>query len=406
MHYDIFFSICQTPVAGHTPDEATMFRNYFAQVEAADALGYGTAWVAEAHLSTQIQKRHRNPVVPHWQGEIGLNTDIFQLAAATFRRSKRMHVGSAVMNLLCNGGPVAAAERTAACLSLHGLDPDEQRRLCIGFSAGRFDFMGRAYGVVPRNPLEEAAWPVLKGYIFAEASEIFLRLLNGEVLSSDDVRETVLRRSDFRSEADWRRVRDLADADEIRVPRRFVFEPLQIIPRAWRQELLELYVGSHAPWLQEDLNRYRPVKVFNLSITAPAVIDDTHRRMTAAFHPSGGAWKRSDMPRTVMVFLNAKPGLSPSQQSAAAREEAEVALSAYWRAMEGTLDPKKVAEATSNAVVGNPAEVAAQLGERFHAGDRLMLWFDFFNHDSDRVIANQEAFMGQVVPLLERGARA
>lgn len=157
MHYDIFFSICQTPVAGYTPNEATMFRNFFDQVEAADQLGYGTAWVAEAHLSTQIQKRHTAPVVPHWQGEIGLNTDIFQLAAAAFRRTRHMNVGSAVMNLLCNGGPVARAEQVAACLSLHGLDPDERRRLCIGFSAGRFDFMGRAYGITPRNALEEAA---------------------------------------------------------------------------------------------------------------------------------------------------------------------------------------------------------------------------------------------------------
>ena len=31
-----------------------------------------------------------------------------------------------------------------------------------------------------------------------------------------------------------------------------------------------------------------------------------------------------------------------------------------------------------------------------------MLWFDFFNHDSDRVIANMEAFMTRVRPLVER----
>ena len=34
MQYDIFFSISQTPVGGRTPDEATMFRNFFDQVEA------------------------------------------------------------------------------------------------------------------------------------------------------------------------------------------------------------------------------------------------------------------------------------------------------------------------------------------------------------------------------------
>lgn len=399
MRYDIFFSICQTPVDGYQPSEAEMFRNFFRQVEAADAQGYGVAWVAEAHLSTQVQKRHRHPVVPHWQGEIGLNTDIFQLAHRVFAATKRISVGSAVMNLLSNGGPVARAEQVAAFLALHGLDPAEQRRLCVGFSAGRFDFMTRAYGIVPRDELEAAAWPALKGLIFAEACEIFLRLINGEVLSSDDVRETTLSRADFRSDADWARVSALGGGlDRIPIPRRFTFEPLQVIPRDLRRDLLELYVGSHAPWLQEELNRYRPVKVFNLSITAPAVIDETHRRMRQAYHPDGGSWTRADMPRTVMVFLNELPGLTPESRRAAAREEARRALGAYWRAMEGTLDPKKVEDATDNAVVGNADDVAEQIATRFHPEDRLMLWFDFFNHDCERVIANQEAFLAKVAP--------
>ena len=129
MQFDVFFSISQTPVRGCLPSEAEMFRNFFAQVEAADALGYGTAWVAEAHLSTAVQKRHAQPVVPHWQGEIGLNTDILQLAHLIFARTRRIGVGSAVANLLVNGGPVAHAERVASFCALHGLDPAEQRRL-------------------------------------------------------------------------------------------------------------------------------------------------------------------------------------------------------------------------------------------------------------------------------------
>ena len=118
MLYDIFFSICQTPVDGHQPDEAGMFRNFFHQVEAADRLGYEIAWVAESHLSSQVQKRTSEPVVPHWEGEIGLNVDLLQLAAQVFRRTKRIEVGSAIMNILCNGGPVAAAERIAFFLAL------------------------------------------------------------------------------------------------------------------------------------------------------------------------------------------------------------------------------------------------------------------------------------------------
>lgn len=404
MEYDVFFSISQTPVAGVTPSEAEMFRNFFAQVEAADALGYGTAWVANAHLSTEVQKRHANPVVPHWNGEIGLSTDILQLAHAVFGRTRRIAVGSAVANLLVNGGPVAAAERLAMFATLRGLDPGPRRQLRYGFAAGRFDFMNRAHGVGPRDALEAAAWPVLKGLVFAEACEVFLRLLNGEALAGADVEPPVLHRGQFRSDADWARVVDEARAaghralDRIELPRRAAFDVLRIVPADWDRGLVDLYLGSHDAPLQEAVNRHRPVKVFNLSITAPAVIDDTHRRMTAAFHPSGGPWRRGYMPRTVMVFLNDEPGLGAAGRRAAARAEAEAALSAYWTALEGTLDPRKVSTAADNAVVGDVDEVAEQLATRFHPDDALMLWFDFFNHDCARVVRNMEAFAQKVAP--------
>src|SRR5687768_12070384 len=87
VHYDIFFSISQTPVAGTQPSEREMFDNFFEQAEAADALGFGVAWVAESHLSSEVQKKNREPVIPHWQGEVGLNVDITQLAARVFART-------------------------------------------------------------------------------------------------------------------------------------------------------------------------------------------------------------------------------------------------------------------------------------------------------------------------------
>jgi alkanesulfonate monooxygenase SsuD/methylene tetrahydromethanopterin reductase-like flavin-dependent oxidoreductase (luciferase family) len=402
VYFDVFFSISQTPIGGLLPSEAQMWRAFFSQVRAADQLGYGCAWVAMSHLSTEVQKSHRQPVVPHWQGEIGLNNDIFQLAHRVFGQTSRIEVGAAVMNILCNGGPVARAEQVASFASLHGLDPAEARRLRLGFSAGRFDFMNRAYGIGPRNALEEAAWPALKGKVFAEACEIFLRLLGDEALSSDEVRPTVLSRADFRSEEDWARVSALAPGagDLIEIPRRFAFERLRVIPREWRRELIDLVVGSHDPRLQEDLNQYRPVKVFNLSITRPEVIDQTHARMAAAYHPDGGPWKREYMPRTVMVFLNDEPGLLPSSRSAAAHQEANAALAAYWTALEGTIDPAKVRSATENAVVGNVEEVAQQIRERFDPEDRLMLWFDFFREDMGRVERDMAAFVEGVVPRL------
>ena len=164
---------------------------------------------------------------------------------------------------------------------------------------------------------------------------------------------------------------------------------------------MELVAGTHDPKAQEFVNNFLPVKVFNLSITSPEVIDSTHERMAKIFHPDGGKWMRRDMPRTTFVFLNAESGLSPEEQSKAAKEEAKLALGEYWKALEGTLDPSKVEKAANNALIGNPQEVADQVKERFHPDDRLMCWFDFFNHDNERVIRNMEAWYREVVPLLE-----
>lgn len=402
MEFDVFFSISQTPVAGYLPDEATMFRNFFDQVRLADELGYGTAWIAESHYSSQAQKSHRQPVIPHWEGEVGLNTDICQLAAATFRQTRRIAVGSAVMNVVCNGGPLAAAERIAAFATLHGLGPDERRPLHVGFSAGRFDFMNRVTGIDARSEWEHAAWSQVKAKLLWEASEIFLRLLQGETLASDDVPEYVLTRADFRSDEAWQRTRRLAgvDGDTIPLPRRWTFEATKVIPAQPRRELIQPILGSHDPGLQAYVNRFAPVRIFNLSIVTPEVIEETHRRMHTAYHAAGGGWQRRDMPRTVFVFLNADPSLSSAGQRSAARAQADAALRAYWTALDGTLDPAKVANAANNALVGNPEDVASQITERFHPDDRLMLWFDFFNHSNTQVMASMEAFMTNVAPRL------
>ena len=388
-----------------------MFSNFFEQVELADELGFGVGWVAQAHLSTEVQKRNSKPVVPHYPGEVGLCTDFFQVAREMFARTNRMDVGSAVMSILASGGPIAQAERVGSFLALHGLDPEESRRLHIGFSAGRFEFMARPYGIVPRDAVEEAAWPALRGQIFAEASEIFLRLLKGEVVSSDMIRPTILTRDNFRSDEDWGRVQQAAASergldsvpDSVEINRRYDFEEIKTIPQDWRRELLNLVLGSHDPSLQVEVNKQLPVQVFNLSITPPHVIEQTHERMAESYHPDGGTWNRSMMPRTVMVFVNDEEGLTPEEQDEAAMQEAKAALETYWSALEGTIDPSKIEKATDNAVIGNVETVSQQIIERFHPEDRLMCWFDFFNHDSERVMRNMTAFMTKVVPRVNGG---
>jgi alkanesulfonate monooxygenase SsuD/methylene tetrahydromethanopterin reductase-like flavin-dependent oxidoreductase (luciferase family) len=384
VEFDIFFSICQTEVDGYLPDERTMFSNFFEQVELADRLGFGTAWVAESHLSTEVQKTNPEAVIPHFVGEIGLNTDILQLAHRVFARTRRIGVGSAILNILCNGGPIAHAERIKTFLALHGLDPAERRTLTIGFASGRFPFINVPYGIVPRDPVEAAAWPVVKNKVFEEATEIFLRLLKGETLSSADIAPRALRRADFRSDADWNRVLDAHGqyVDEVPLAPRWRFPNLKIVPQEPRMELLRLSIGSHDPALQAFANTILPVGVFNLSITPGAEIEETNQRMLTQYY--GGGWQRRLMPRTVLVF--------------ATEEEATKSLSNYWRALEGTLDEEKVRRATNNALVGDAEAIARQMRERFHPEDRLMLWFDFNNHDSRRVMQNMEAFMTKVAP--------
>jgi alkanesulfonate monooxygenase SsuD/methylene tetrahydromethanopterin reductase-like flavin-dependent oxidoreductase (luciferase family) len=362
MEFDIFFSICQTEVGGYLPDEATMFRNFFEQVELADALGFGTAWVAESHLSTEVQKTNPGAVIPHFVGEIGLNTDILQLAHRVFARTKRIGMGSAILNILCNGGPIAHAERIKTFLALHGLDPDETRLLTIGFASGRFPFINIPYGIVPRDDFEKANWPAVKNKIFEEATEIFLRLLKGEVLNSGMIAPRFI--------------------GETQLAPRWVFPNLKIVPQESRMDLLRLSIGSHDPATQIFANTILPVGVFNLSITPGDEIEKTNERMRTHYN---GEWERRLMPRTVLVFIND----DPEQAAVEARE----ALSNYWRALEGTLDEEKVRRATNNALVGNAPQILAQVRERFHPDDRLMLWFDFNNHDSKRVMKNMSDFM-------------
>ena len=122
--------------------------------------------------------------------------------------------------------------------------------------------------------------------------------------------------------------------------------------------------------------------------------------MKENYHLDGGEWNRSMMPRTIMVFVNDEDGLTPEEQSLAAKREAKAALSTYWSALEGTIDPAKVERASDNAVIGNIDEVAEQIMNRFHSSDRLMCWFDFFNHDSERVQRDMTAFMTKVAPII------
>lgn len=406
MKFDIFLSICQNEVEGHQPTEKQMFQSFFSQVKLADELNFTTAWIAETHLSCQVQKENPGAVIPHFKGEIGLNTDILQMAHLVFAQTKKINVGSAIRNILCNGGPIAHAEAVKTFLTLNSFQDTSGRLLELGFAAGRFPFSNRPYGIVPRNKTEAAAWPALNGRIFLQGTEIFLRLLRGEVLASSDITAIQLTENLFRTSEDWQKVVAIykeenqidSDVSEINIPAFWDFDKVGVIPFDAPLEALRLTIGAHWAEAHEIANRYMPCGVFNLSITPPEVIEATHERMKKIYNQEGGTWHRGLMPRTVLVFVDDDPNLTVAENDQKARQRATRANEAYWTAIQGTIDPAKLEKAVDNALVGHPETIVKQMEERFHPEDRLMLWFDFNNHDNEQVCSSMKTFMEKVAP--------
>ena len=373
--FDVFYGFSQIEVRGEMPTERRMFENLIRQVKLADALGFGTAWIGGAHLS--LQEQHRSgarPVLPHFRGEVCPNTDILQLATLLMSETRQIGIGSAIHSILVNGGPVAHAEAVRTFLTLKSLGPHAHRMLRLGFASGRFDFVQEVFGIAPRTAAERAVWPAVKGVVLREATEIFVRLLRGDALASGDLPP-----------------RFLADGPEI--PPFWTFDRIRLVPLESPLETLRLYLGTTDRATVEAANAVLPCRVFNLSSTAAATIDATHVHMAGVYHPDGGPWQRRYMPRTVLVFVDSTRAI--------AAERALAAVEAWQRAMEGTVDPAKVAQGMNNAVFGTPDEVASQIAERFHPDDRLMVWFDFNDHDTERVERTMHDFVAHVVPLIE-----
>lgn len=405
MRFDVFFSICQSEVDGFIPTERVMFENFFDQVKLADDLGFETAWIAESHFSSEVQKTNPHPVIPHFKGEVGLNTDILQIAPYIFSQTKRIEVGSAIRNILCNGGPLAHAESIHMFLSLHGMKEREQRKIHVGFAAGRFDYSNKPYGIKPRNQAEQLAWNTVKPKIFLEAVEIFCRALRGETFSSDEIRPQILRKEDFKNPQDWEIFSSFykkISNESISLEKHWIFETLQIVPKESRLELLDLIIGSHDPKVQILANEFLPCKVFNLSITPTKTIEETHERMKGSFNKTGGPWRRDYLPRTVLVFLEAGSQWSVQEQRLKARLRAQKCLETYWQAMEGTILKDRIEQAIDNSLCGCPGDIAAQLSERFHPEDRLMLWFDFNCHDNELIKTSMRDFAEKVIPLIAK----
>ena len=159
-----------------------------------------------------------------------------------------MEVGSAVMSILASGGPIAQAERVGSLLSPSmglirksgaGSTSGSQRADLSSWPGHTESRLGMNWRKSHGQPSGDKS--------FAEASEIFLRLLSGETIDSTMIRETVLLPAPASAAMKhWERVGETAMKmmgtrempDSIQIPRRYGFESIATIPKDWRRDLL------------------------------------------------------------------------------------------------------------------------------------------------------------------------
>ncbi len=428
MKYDVFASICQTAVDGYLPSEEVMFDQFMDQAVLADELGFETLWIAETHFSCQTQKQSSYAVVPEFEGEIGLNTDTLQMAHKVLNQTKQINIGSAIRNILTVGGPLTHAEALKTFVTLNKEHFDKGRRYKYGFAAGRFDFSNVCFGVRPRFKWEAIAWPQVKLKAFQESGQIFLKALLQKEIGRDEVGVSFLEKSDFKTLEDFQKAFDQYNLEKdeykqffnrqlfglkninlswpekegiIPVVPFFIFEKVGVFPFDASIDGVDFTVGTHDPKTQSLLNEIHPVSVFNLSITPQKVIEETHQRMESSYNKKRGPWTRDCMPRTCMVFIDDSAGETEEAKNSKAKLKAQKAWENYWRAMAGTLDPEKIKKAVDNTISGSPEKVAQLIKEKYHPEDRLMLWFDFNNHDNAEIKNNMRIFKEKVIPLVE-----
>lgn len=406
MKFDVFHSVGRVDGLTRQLSDRDVFRNFFAEATAAEECGFGTMWVAESHFSSEVQKRHAEPVIPHYQGEVGLNCDSMQLAQALMARTRRLGFGTAIFNIVGgNGGPIGAADRVRT-LAWHNLLAATPRRLDIGIASGRFPYINRPFGIVPRDEMEKILWPQVQQLVFVEALEIFLRLSQDEILSSENVTRRSITRALFRDDAACAAAQAKLKAagvpgdlmgDGISYRPRWTFDPLKLVPAMTPAEVaqyLRFVLGSADPVARDAGLKFAELDVFNLSFTPPDQIERTHAEMTARYHDAGRTWHRSRMPRTVLVFIDDDP--------AEARERASRCFDTYMEAMRGTAKFPSKETLMERALIGDAAQIRRQLSpddpHGFHKDDRLMLWFEFNQTDSPAIIAQMRRFANDVLP--------
>jgi alkanesulfonate monooxygenase SsuD/methylene tetrahydromethanopterin reductase-like flavin-dependent oxidoreductase (luciferase family) len=404
MKFDVFHSIGRIDSVYPRLTDRQVFQQFFEQVIAAETLGYETIWVAESHFSSEVQKKNADPVIPNYQGEVGLNADSMQLAGMICERTERIGFGTAIMNIVGgNGGPLAAADRVRS-LAWHNSLRKVPRKLWIGVANGRFPYINRPFGITPRSQLEVALWSQYQALIFTEALEVFLRLLRGETLSSSDITKHKIDRASFRDQAQFiaacEKLRSLgvsfdeSGADYIN---RWTFERLKLVPDMSAMEIdanLRCVLGSSDPYARSVGLKFADLDIFNLSFTPPEALNKLHLEMFDRYKEAGRQWHRSRLPRTVLVFID--------RDRRAAQEAASRCFDTYIEAMRGTVQMPPKEFLMDRALIGTPTDIKQALSpddpHGFHAEDRLMLWFEFNEPDNKKILRQMQLFADEVAP--------
>lgn len=393
MIFDLFHSVGDPVVRGKSLGAARCFRQFLEQVKLAEGLGMRSVWCAESHFSSEAQKSSARPSIPHYAGEVGLNSDSFQLFHWIVANTERIGLGTAIHNIVGgSGGPIASADRVNLLRFMNEECWPAPRELGIGIASGRFPYQNAPFGICPRSRLETLAWPLFERIAFYEAIEIFLRLMAGEQLSSSELETHELSRAQVLRAAGAAAEPELAALQFPHpVAPRWTFGPLRLAP-ASPSAHLRFVLGSSDPRALEIARRQTAVDLFNLSFTPPDRIEALHAELAA----NDPTWRRERLPRTVLVFAD------PS--SARARERADAALDVYIEAMRGTAQVPDKKVLLARALVGDAAELRERMApggsHGFHQHDRLMLWFEFNQLDGAEIEAQMRYFFEEVVEKL------
>jgi alkanesulfonate monooxygenase SsuD/methylene tetrahydromethanopterin reductase-like flavin-dependent oxidoreductase (luciferase family) len=392
MIFDLFHSVGDPMVQGQRLGARRCLAQFLSQVQLAEALGMRVVWCAESHFSSEAQKSSSRPAIPHYAGEVGLNSDSFQLFHWLAANTRQIGLGTAIHNIVGgSGGPIASADRVNTLRFMNEACWAVPRDLHIGIASGRFAYQNAPFGIAPRDTSERLLWPHVERIAFYEAIEIFLRLLSGQRLGSGDLARYEVTREQVSARGGPNEAELSGIAFPYRPAPRWVFEALQLVPESAGAgaERLRVVLGSADPQALDVAWRHASrVDLFNLSFTPPERIEQLHAEL-AARDPS---WSRERLPRTVLVFAD------PSR--AVARARAEAALDTYIEAMRGTAQVPDKSVLLARALIGDAAELREQLaigGSRgFRDGDRLMLWFEFNQLDGSAIEAQMRYFFEQV----------